>query len=129
MFLHGNDVWVKHRDYFSPSIVMPEDYGKPLNILVEKYTGKHKPDKFVYGDAWGDIIARQEAWLRFVNLRYWIRQGTFPLEMLNEILRQMEREHNMDEYKLCCTYMERFLDNVILQVGKLERSEEEGGIY
>lgn len=116
VFIKGDDVWVKHRDYFSPSLVKPEDYGKPLGQLYDKYMGKDKSQKFVYEDAWGDIIARSEAWIKLEGLLVDAKRGVFQLNVLANTLRQQERLHNMHEFELCCTYMERFWENVIRRI-------------
>lgn len=122
VFLEGNDVWVKHRDYFSPSLVAPEDYGKTLNQLCDKYMGKTRSKKFVYEDAWGDIIARAEAWIRLKNLMADIRTGVFALDIVANILRQQEETHSMEIYELCCTPMERFWEQVIFGLIKYQET-------
>lgn len=116
VFLKGNDVWVKHRDYFSPSICVPEDYGKSLNQLCEKYMGKERPKKFVYEDAWGDLVARNEAWIKLEGLVDDIARRVFPLDIVANIIRQQELTHSMEMYELCCTYMERFWENTVMAV-------------
>ena len=116
VFIKGNDVWVKHRDYFSPSMCEPEDYGKSLNQLCEKYMGRERPKKFIYEDAWGDVIARNEAWIKLEGLMDDIARGVFPLDIVANIIRQQEQAHSMETYELCCTYMERFWENTVMAV-------------
>ena len=127
VFIKGNDVWIKHRDYFSPSLVSPEDrgLGLSLNQLCEKYLGKDRPKKFVYEDAWGDIIARNEAWIVLENLMIDIKK-VFVLDILQNILRQIEKTHGMEEYEMDLHQMDmvRFYENVLLN---LTREVEEHG--
>jgi len=69
VFVIGDDVWVRHKDYFSSSLKLPrEDIGKPLGALANKYCEKSKKEKFVYPDAWGDIVLKNEAWIRLKGL-------------------------------------------------------------
>ncbi len=122
VFIKGLDVWVKHRDYFSPSIVRPEDSGKPLAHLYEKYMGKKKNQKRTYPDAWGDLLGRCEAWIRLEGLITDIERKVFLLDISAHILRQQERTHQMDEYELEYTYagnyMVRFWENVVHNIWK-----------
>lgn len=122
VFLEGNDVWVKHRDYFSPSMCEPEDYGKSLNQLCEKYMGRERPKKFIYEDAWGDVIARNEAWIKLEGLMDDIARGVFPLDIVATIIRQQELTHSMELYELCCTPMERFWEQVIFGLIKCQQA-------
>ena len=122
VFIKGNDVWVKHRDYFSPSMCEPEDYGKSLNQLCEKYMGRERPKKFIYEDAWGDVIARNEAWIKLEGLMDDIARGVFPLDIVATIIRQQELTHSMELYELCCTPMERFWEQVIFGLIKCQET-------
>lgn len=123
VFVNAQDVWVKHRDYFSPSYISmqndPDDLGKPLSYLVKKYLDKDMAQKFAYSDAWGDIIARQEAWLVIKNLVNEIEGGMFPPDIVNEIREQQEKIHSMEQYDLCCTDMERFWEKVVLSLSDI----------
>jgi hypothetical protein len=69
IFINGDDVWIKHKDYFSESFRPPaEDIGKSQNYILKKYFGAEKSNKFIYSDSWGDIVLRNEAWLCLKNL-------------------------------------------------------------
>lgn len=120
VFIKGNDVWIKHRDYFSPSLVRSEDYGKSLGQLHEKYMGKSKSKKFGYEDAWGDLLARSEAWIKLEGILLDLKGGASPVDMLATILRQQEQVHAMSPYELELgmrnNYMVRFWESVILGV-------------
>jgi hypothetical protein len=35
----------------------------PLSYYLEKYFSTSRKEKFVYSDAWGDIVLRNEAWI------------------------------------------------------------------
>lgn len=119
IFVNGNDVWIKHGDYFSPSMnTLPEESGAPLDYLANKYAGKNKGKKFIYGDAWGSIVLRQEAWIQLKSLVYWIERDMFDLDILSNLLREQEKLHGWQEYELSPSNMERFIESVILQTKK-----------
>lgn len=64
VFIQGKDIWIKHRDWFSPSFRSPvEDLGAPLSVTLKKYFDKTRSEKFNYPDCWGDIVLRSEAWI------------------------------------------------------------------
>lgn len=68
-FVKDNDLYIKHRDYFSkPLEVEQEDFDKPLDYLCKKYLDKYKSGKFVYSDCFGEIILRNEAWIKVNNI-------------------------------------------------------------
>lgn len=122
IFIENDNLWIRHNDYFSPSMNLPNDeIGAPLDVLAKKYLDKDKSKKFVYSDAWGDIVLRQEAWIKLENLIHWIDRDVFELDILNEILRQQEKLHNFEEYELCCTDMERFFEKVINSTKKYHK--------
>jgi hypothetical protein len=69
-FIKDNDLWLKHRDFFSKSFRPPvEDIGAPLDVIISKYFPelKQRHKKFVYTDAWGEVVLRNEAWIVFKN--------------------------------------------------------------
>lgn len=120
VFVKDVDVWVKHRDYFSPPLkVDAEDLGKPLGYLANKYLDKKTAGKFVYEDAWGAIVLRQEAWVRVNNLvnRVITAKNGFSLSLIwDEIRSQQEKYHKFKPFELCCTDMERFWENVVMKL-------------
>lgn len=120
VFLMGTDVWVKHRDYFSGSLGQPQDYGLPLNNLLDKHLGKERAKKFVYEDAWGDLLGRNEAWIKLESLLEDINSGVFPPVIVSTILRQQEQVHHMQPYDLECTYagnyMVRFWSKLVMEL-------------
>jgi hypothetical protein len=119
-FLNGDDVWVKHRDYFSDTMSLPaEELGQSLGYLANKYCDTTKSNKFVYPDAWGSIVLRNEAWILLKDVLLDIRTGVFALDIVNNICRQQELACSFDEYELCCTPMERFWEKVIWQLKDL----------
>lgn len=75
-FVKDNDLWIKHRDFFSSSHQpAPEDMGTPLVYRAKKYFSlDYKGDHFCYPDSWGDIVLRNEAWIVFRNLRQAIKR-------------------------------------------------------
>ena len=127
IFIKDNDVWVNHKDYFSSTMRAPtSDLGAPLSVLVHKYCNKTKNDKFVYADAWGSIVLRNEAWLCVENLRDCINRNCFELDILSEILRQQEKACNFDEYELECSDMSRFWENVIFTLLTIQAITQRG---
>lgn len=117
VFIKDNDIWVKHRDYFSPSFIPPvEDIGKPLDYILEKYFNMGMKKKIVYSDNWSDVVLRSEAWIVVENLIAVIKNNIFELDILKEIVRQQEKIHGFKKYDLCCTDMERFWEKVIREV-------------
>lgn len=114
VFIHGKDVWVRHGDYFSESRRLPsEDRGKPLGYLARKYVGERSVKSFIYPDAWGDIVLRNEAWLQVRALAYRLQTNESPLRLRWEILRQQERAHGWGTNELEVGYEARFWENVI----------------
>lgn len=114
-FIKDNDIYIKHRDYFSPVIDKPEDFGKSLNYRIEKYgLDVAKKGSFIYDDCWGSIIGRQEAWIYL--------KGIIPLiKMFNAnqvsrmVTEKMEKYHNFPPYSLDLEW-ERFYENVCKKV-------------
>lgn len=118
-FIKGNDLWIKHRDYFS-EVQQPEPHelGMPLNYFAEKYMGKNRPKKFVYDDAWGSVVLRNESWICLHNLIPEIQSGRFQLDIINDIREQQEKYHDFEKYELVSTDMERFWENIVKETKK-----------
>lgn len=95
-----------------------EDLGKPLGYLVEKYMDKKRTERFVYSDAWGAIVLRQEAWIKIGGLVDDVKSGRFILGIRDEIRSQQEKYHRFDEFDLCCTDMERFWEGLVFKIKK-----------
>lgn len=69
LFVKDNDLYVQCKDYFSPSWEPPSEYiGVPLSVIVQKFFNQERKNKFVYPDGWGDIVLRNEAWLKVSNV-------------------------------------------------------------
>ena len=119
-FIKDNDLWVKHRDYFSESLHVKGDEGTPLSYRSKKYLGKQKGrDKgFGYPDTWGDIVLRNESWIRINNLIPEIESGKFILDIINDIREQQEMYHRFKKNDLVSTDMERFWECVVKETKK-----------
>lgn len=120
-FVNGNDLWIKHRDFFSASHRPSQnDVGTPLTFRLEKYFGMNKDylEKFIYKDTWGDIVLRNEAWIVFRNFKPTIERATnsYPIKTLiktfleSDVLKQnhitelsIDWEHFFE--KLCKEYI------------------------
>lgn len=94
-FVVGDDLFVKHTDYFSPSYRRDEDIGTPLEYRARKYGISEKKNKFVYPDCWGDIVIRQVAWLKITNIMPLVRRMN-PVQVGMEICRLMCEYHKFD---------------------------------
>lgn len=107
---HSKDgkIWLKMRDFFSPSAVVPNYlYGAPLSVLIkEMMTVNRHVKSFIYQDAWGDIVLRNEAWL--------IVNGYFKDHIdLSDRLRRFEKSLEFDDYELENTSFSRMLEKLI----------------
>lgn len=142
-FVNGDDLWIKHRDFFSSSFDPPDidDISKPLGYRLKKYfpdiyIGYHQ--KFAYDDNWGDIVLRNEAWLVFRNIRNTFKKtDILPIRTIsnsflnsdflvkNNILElNSDWEHFFE--KLCSSYRD-FLKNEknIIETNKNDIEREE----
>lgn len=115
-FVNGDDLWIKHRDFFSESFRPPvEDMGAPLRYILEKYfpdLKRHTKD-FIYADTWGDVVLRNEAWIVFRNFGQVIRHDRHrPIQSLiksflkADIIRKSNIESLSNDWY-------RFFENVI----------------
>lgn len=123
VYIVNNDIWVKHRDYFSSSVELEdEDIGAPLSVLCNKYLNNDKNKKFIYDDAWGDIVLRNEAWLCVENIVNYAKEN-LPYKVVYEVIREQERINGFEELELMGTDMERMWDNIF---NKIYRGEIDG---
>ena len=117
-FVKDNDLYIKHRDYFSKELeVEEEDFDKPLEYLCKKYLGKDKNSKFVYDDCWGSIILRNEAWIKVENIVSKTKVMT-ELEMkecLFKLFRDMTKLKRSD---FCDGTWERFWESISKELYK-----------
>ena len=112
-------MWIKHRDYFSElQKSEPHELGMPLNYFAEKYMRKDRPKKFIYDDAWGSVILRNESWICLHNLIPEIESGKFILDIINDIREQQEKYHRFKKNELVCSNMERFWGCVVKETKK-----------
>lgn len=111
LFLNGQDLYIRHGDYFSPELYNPEDFGTPLLYRLDKYGIPHeKREKFVYADCWGAIVLRRVAWIRisnFVSLAHHLNSA----EIAKTVWPMIREYHKwpVHEFNIEC---ERFLENV-----------------
>lgn len=115
VFIHGNDVWVKHRDYFSSYLEIDKsDIGSSLNKLRGKYLHKKKGSTFIYEDAWGSIVLRNEAWICIKNLKSRLEIDSY-YKLCKDIVRKQEQisMFNFKELELEDSYMMRFWEDLI----------------
>lgn len=117
-FVKGNDLWIKHRDFFSASHKpKDEDIGAPLPYRAKKYFGMDKSyiDRFVYSDSWGDIVLRNEAWILFRNFGQVIcRDRHQPTKNMIKAFSNSDFciKHSISQYDLSNGDWERFFERV-----------------
>lgn len=119
VFIVDDDVWIKHGDYFSPSLYMGYDFDTmPLSSKLNALNISKKGKKFIYADDWGDIVLKQEAYIVLEGLMIDIRNKVFPPHIVSSITRQQEVYHGFDELELSVGEWERFYDDVIRELRK-----------
>lgn len=88
IFIKDNDVWVKHNDYLSSTWKSKSaDIGMPLESKLKKYFNKSRKKKFIYGDCWGSVVLRNEAWVVLRNIIPYL-EATNPEQLAREIVLQ-----------------------------------------
>ena len=105
-FIVGDDIWVKHTDYFS-----------------EDTTGvdNQRKNKFIYNDSFGSVVFRNEAWMVVKDFQWYGK----PWEVKSEILRLHEKLHNFEFLELEVGDWERFWDNFVNKAIKSNVKKEE----
>lgn len=124
-FLKDGDLWIKHRDFFSASHKPdPEDIGTPLSYRYKKYFGGRKNESFIYPDAWGDIILRNEAWIVFRGFENCVKRDRHPpvTSMVKAFLQSEEMRRNY--ITSLGSEWERFFENVCKEYVKYLDKEE-----
>ena len=117
VYITENDVWVKHRDYFSNTYIPNMDeLGKPLSYFAEKFKSNKKVKKFIYSDTWGAMVLRNEAWICLEGIMVDINSNTFLLNIRDSIVEQQELMHGFGRYELCCSDMERFWEKLVVKL-------------
>ena len=116
-FVAGNDLWIKHRDFFSAQHIPSDikDNGTPLTYRAKKYfdmdlDGK---EKFIYNDCWGGIVLRNEAWIVFRNIKQaLIRNENDLSQTLVEMFSKTDfcKKHSIDYLDLINSDWQRFFE-------------------
>ena len=120
-FIKDNDLWIKHRDFFSATHrPNKEDIGTPLVYRAKKYFGKdlNYMNNFCYADCWGDIILRNEAWIVFRNFGQVIRRDRHqPIQNMIKAFSNSDFciKHSISQYDLSNGDWERFFESVCKQ--------------
>ena len=134
-FVAGNDLWIKHRDFFSAQHIPSDikDNGTPLTYRAKKYfdmdlDGK---EKFIYNDCWGGIVLRNEAWIVFRNIKQaLIRNENDLSQTLVEMFSKTDfcKKHSIDYLDLINSDWQRFFEetarkyNTYIMKGKYFRN-------
>lgn len=122
-FIAENDCYIKHMDYFSAPIKYEEgDFGVDLNTLCEKYIGKNRPRKFVYADAWGEIIAQRKAWIKITNFVF-ACDNIHKMKVRDLITSLQESYHltYLRKYDLVSSNFERFWEDLVNDYCKIAK--------
>lgn len=111
LFLNGQDLYIKHGDYFSPEYRRPEDCGTPLLYRLDKYGIQHgKREKFIYADSWGAIVLRRAAWIKISNFTFLVRHLN-KVEVATNVWSMLRSYHNWRDDEQNWDWI-RFLENV-----------------
>lgn len=114
-FILDNDCYIKHMDYFSPSMTSNDtDCGADLNTLCNKYLGKSSSQRFVYDDAWGDILLQRKAWIKIANFVF-ACDNMHQIKLKNLIISLQEDYHAtyMRKNELVGSCFDRFWESLI----------------
>lgn len=95
-FIAGDDLWIKHRDFFS-SIFRPPlgDEGHGQAYYLNKYFNAKGRKKFIYDDNFASIVLRSEAWLYLKNMKQLANIKSRCI-VANHIWDCMRKELNID---------------------------------
>lgn len=112
LFLKGDNLYIDHHDYFSPSWRPPaDDIGIPQNYYLNKYFGgATRPEKFIYSDNWGDIVLQNKAWLRITNFVPMVKTLSAP-QISQKVWSMVRDYHKWPPYERD-TEWERFMEAV-----------------
>lgn len=119
-YVKGSNVYIKHKDYFSPEQFRKEDAGLSLRTRLEKY-GIEKSfvrDK-IYDDCWGAIVLRQEAWVVFENLLVWTEHFR-RIDLINLLLSLIEKYHGFQPFSLDVNWRS-MIESLVRQLDKRDR--------
>jgi hypothetical protein len=114
-FILDNDCYIKHMDYFSPSMTNNDtDFCADLNTLCNKYIGKSRSKKFIYEDAWGDILLQRKAWIKIANFVF-ACDNMHQIKLKNLIISLQEDYHAtyMRKNELVDSNFDRFWESLI----------------
>jgi hypothetical protein len=118
-YVLGNDLWIKHRDWFSETWQPPEGerIDMTMGYYMRKYFNRDIPNKFIYDDTWGDIVLRNEAWLRIENVISVMRSESV-ITSRAVVLQAMASALGLNYYDLCASHWERFIEGTVSQFQK-----------
>ena len=122
-FVHGDNLWILHRDYFSPEWRPPiDDIGKPTSYYLKKYFNVTRSEKFIYPDTWGTIVLRSEAWIRIDNLIPSLKYLK-PTQISQRVWDMMRKLHGWPASERNNDW-ERFLESVVVAATNYLKQEE-----
>lgn len=120
-FIKDDDVYIKHRDWCSPSCRLPDKLsGAPLTKVCDHLGIKNKSEKFCYPDCWGDVVLRNEAWIVIRHaISYDVRALPFDPEYMHtfgfDCVRALADVLGVDWTELDLRW-ERFFDDLDRQI-------------
>lgn len=94
IFVNGNDIYIKHTDYFSCSWQPPkgERINKGQSYYMNKYFDENRKEKFIYTDNYADIVLRNDAWILLRNSIQVIKSTTNHLDFTQLVLQQQKKD-------------------------------------
>ena len=114
-FIKDNDLYIKHRDYFSR--VIGDEYGESLLATCKRFgIETNKKEKFLYADTWGSIVLRNEAWILIENIvPIMTMEETNEIELREELIYKFEKLNKIRRYDLGTTWR-IFFENVVKEL-------------
>lgn len=107
LFLSGQDLYIKHGDYFSPAFYMNVNEG---------YRRKNKSKNLPYNDNWSSSILRRIAWIQITNFVPLIRILNWR-QSAETVCSMMRKYHQLDEGEFSLEWV-RFFSDVAVKTQK-----------
>lgn len=94
IFINGNDIYIKHTDYFSGLWQPPkgERIDKEQSYYLNKYFNITKKEKFIYADNYAGIVLRNEAWILLRNAIQVVESTNNCLDFVQLVIQQQEKD-------------------------------------
>lgn len=107
LFLNGQDLYIRHGDYFSPELLMDVNEG---------YRRKNKSKNLPYNDKWSSVVLKRTAWIRITNFVPLIHILNWR-ETAETVCSMMRKYHQLDEGEFSLEWV-RFFSDVAVKTQK-----------